>query len=156
MAEVPREMPEPRSCRKTIIEPHILEDSIPMASCRNPRGIVGVCPSSLPPMCFVDMEKAYDCVLQGILWGHCRSIGYRRGHNNKPLGLCLPDSCAYIVSWMSNNLTGCCTLPELCLMTIRCMISLDRISRHSQGVEFGSLHLCLLQTRWFWYFQIIR
>ena len=97
-------------------------------------------------MCFVDLEKAFDRVPRGVLWGVLREYGV-----SDPLIRAvrsLYDRCQSLVRIAGNKSDlfpvrvglrqGCPLSPILFI------IFMDRISRHSQGVEgvrFGDLRI---------------
>jgi len=84
-------------------------------------------------MCFVDLEKAYDRVPRGILWGVLREYGVPG-----PLIRAIWS----LYHQVKHVLSGCLTPPRLSLVTILFMIFMDRISRRSRGeesVRFGEL-----------------
>ncbi|KAK0152855.1 LINE-1 reverse transcriptase [Merluccius polli] len=97
-------------------------------------------------MCFVDLEKAFDHVPRGVLWGVLREYGV-----SDPLIRAvrsLYDRCQNLVHIAGNKSDlfpvrvglrqGCPLSPILFI------IFMDRISRHSQGVEgvrFGDLRI---------------
>ncbi|KAK0139279.1 LINE-1 reverse transcriptase [Merluccius polli] len=97
-------------------------------------------------MCFVDLEKAFDRVPRGVLWGVLREYGV-----SDPLIRAvrsLYDRCQSLVRITGNKsdlfpvrvgLRQGCPLSQILFI-----IFMDRISRHSQGVEgvrFGDLRI---------------
>ncbi|TWW67234.1 hypothetical protein D4764_02G0002750 [Takifugu flavidus] len=83
-------------------------------------------------MCFVDLEKAFDRVPRGVLWGILREYGV-----SGPL-IRAARSCTIGARVWSELLAGCPLSPILFI------IFMDRISRCSHGVEgirFGDLRI---------------
>ncbi|KAK0136738.1 LINE-1 reverse transcriptase [Merluccius polli] len=97
-------------------------------------------------MCFVDLEKAFDRVPRGVLWGVLREYGV-----SDPLIRAvrsLYDRCQSLVriaGYKSDLFPVRVGLRQGCpLSPILFIIFMDRISRHSQGVEgvrFGDLRI---------------
>ncbi|KAK0155407.1 LINE-1 retrotransposable element ORF2 protein [Merluccius polli] len=94
-------------------------------------------------MCFVDLEKAFDRVPRGVLWGVLREYGV-----SDPLIRAvrsLYDRCQSLVRIAGNKSDlfpvrvglrqGCPLSPILFI------IFMDRISRHVEGVRFGDLRI---------------
>jgi len=92
-------------------------------------------------MCFVDLEKSYDRVPRGILWGVLREYGVPG-----PL-VCAIRSLYEQSASCVRILSGCWTPPRLSLVTILFVIFMDRISRRSRGeesVRFGDIRIVSL------------
>ncbi|KAK0132808.1 LINE-1 reverse transcriptase [Merluccius polli] len=97
-------------------------------------------------MCFVDLEKAFDHVPRGVLWGVLREYGV-----SDPLIRAvrsLYDRCQSLVRIAGNKSdlfpVGVGLRQGCPLSPILFIIFMDRISRHSQGVEgvrFGDLRI---------------
>jgi len=102
-------------------------------------------------VCFVDLEKAYDCVPQGILWGILREYGL-----SGPLVRVIwslykqSESCVRILSTKSRTFSVCVELRQGCpLSPIPFVIFMDRISRRSRGeesVRFGDLRIASVSS----------
>uniref|UniRef100_A0A3P8SLN3 Reverse transcriptase domain-containing protein n=1 Tax=Amphiprion percula TaxID=161767 RepID=A0A3P8SLN3_AMPPE len=97
-------------------------------------------------MCFVDLEKAFDRVPRGTLWGVLREYGVT-DHLIQAVRS-LYDRCQSLVRISgnkSNSFPVRVGLRQGCpLSPILFIIFMDRISRHSQGVEgvrFGDLRI---------------
>ena len=94
--------------------------------------------AQLVHMCFVDLEKAFDRLPRGVLWGVLREYGVSdpliRGVHS------LYDRCQSLVRIASNK----SDLFPVSVGPILFIIFMDRISRCSQGVEgvqFGDLRI---------------
>ena len=100
-------------------------------------------------MCFVDLEKAYDRVPRGILWGVLREYGVPG-----PLVRAIrslykqSESCVRILGAKSSTFSVGVGLRQGCpLSPILFVIFMDRISRRSRGeesVRFGDLRIASL------------
>ena len=100
-------------------------------------------------MCFVDLEKAYDRVPRGILWGVLREYGVPG-----PLVRAIrslykqSESCVRILGTKSSTFSVGVGLRQGCpLSPILFVIFMDRISRRSRGeesVRFGDLRIASL------------
>ena len=100
-------------------------------------------------MCFVDLEKADDCVPRGILWGLLREYGVPW-----PLVRAIwslnkqSESCVRILGTKSSTFSVGVGVRQGCpLSPILFVIFMDRISRRSRGeesVRFGDLRLASL------------
>jgi len=104
----------------------------------------GLCPS----MCFVDLEKAYDSVPRGILWGVLWEYG-APGHWYKPFTPCTTKVRAVsILSTKSSTFSVGVGLRQGCpLSPILFVIFMERISRHNRGeesVRFGDIRFASL------------
>ncbi|KAK9539560.1 hypothetical protein VZT92_004659 [Zoarces viviparus] len=81
-------------------------------------------------MCFVDLEKAFDRVPRGFLWGGCGSTGCRTRYNG-PSGLCMTAVGAVSDAFpMGVGLLQGCPLSLVLFVTF-----MDRMSRRSRGEE---------------------
>ncbi|KAF7658853.1 hypothetical protein LDENG_00007090, partial [Lucifuga dentata] len=100
-------------------------------------------------MSFVDLEKAYDCVPQGVLWGVLREYGVLGSLTQAIRSLYnQSQSCVRILGTKSDLFPVGVGLRQGCpLSPILFMIFMDRISRRSQGsegVQFGDLRIASL------------
>ncbi|KAL7861723.1 hypothetical protein SRHO_G00131640 [Serrasalmus rhombeus] len=100
-------------------------------------------------MCFVDLEKAFDCVPQGILWEVLREYGVHGSLLRAIQALYKQSwSLVFIAGSKSDSFPVRVGLRQGCpLSSILFIIFMDRISRRSQGMEgvrFGDLRVTSL------------
>ena len=82
-------------------------------------------------MCFVDQDKAYERLPQGVLWG-CSGLLLRAIRSL----YCRSQSSVHVAGSKSNPFPVRFSLRQGCLLSpVLFIIFIDRISKHSQAVE---------------------
>ena len=100
-------------------------------------------------MCFVDLEKAYDRVPRGVLWGVLREYGVPGSLLRAIRSLySRSESCVRILGTKSSSFPVSVGLRQGCTLSpILFLIFMDRISRRSrgeEGVQYGGLRIASL------------